>query len=101
MADQETVEQIPDAPGLEEFQDMLEKRVLEWNEELREEGRQEGREEGRREGEATLLLRLLKLKFGPLEEETRSRVLSADPERLLEWGERILTARHLSDIFGD
>jgi flagellar biosynthesis/type III secretory pathway protein FliH len=96
---------------------MLEKTVLEWNEELREEGRQEGRQEGlqeglrkglqkgrregRREGEATLLIRQLELKFGPLDEETRNRVLSADPERLLEWGERILTAPSLPDIFGD
>jgi hypothetical protein len=80
---------------------MLEKRVLEWNEELREEGRQEGLREGVQKGEAALLIRLLKLKFGPLDEDTQNRVLSAEPERLLEWGERILTARRLADIFGD
>jgi predicted transposase YdaD len=100
MPSQDTVEQIPEALGLEEFEDMLEKRVLEWNEELREEGRQEGLREGLQKGEAALLIRQLALKFGPIDEETRSRVLSADPERLLEWGERILKARSLADLFG-
>jgi len=99
------VEQIPEVLGLEEFQDMLEKTVLEWNEELREEGRQEGLREGLQKGlqkgEAKLLIRQLELKFGPLDEETRNRVLAAEPDRLLEWGERILKAPSLADLFGD
>src|SRR6185436_14488374 len=58
---------IPEAVGLEEFKVMLEKRVEEWNRQLREEGRllglKEGRkkgiQEGRQEGEAALLLKQL------------------------------------------
>jgi predicted transposase YdaD len=130
---------IPETLGLEDFKAMLEKRVEEWNREIREEGRilglkeglkqgiqegrqkgiqegrqkgiqegrqkgiQEGRQkgiqEGRQEGEAALLLRQLERKFGRLDPQTRKRVRSADAKSLLEWGERILTAERLEDVF--
>lgn len=92
-------EPIPEVLGLEEFKDMLEKRVEEWNRELREEGRLVGLKEGRKEGEAALLLRLLERKFGRLKPSTRKRVQGADAERLLDWGERLLTAERLEDVF--
>ena len=85
--------EIPEALGLKEFETMLAKRVVEWGHELREEGRQEG--------EARLLMRLLEMKFGPLDERTRTRVLSAEAGRLLEWGERFVYAERLADVFGD
>ena len=102
-------EGIPEVLGLEEFRDMLKERVREWNRQLREEGRQEGRQEGRkeghqegrREGESELLLRQLERRFGPLDEFTRARLRSADPEQLLGWGERFVTADRLRDVFGD
>ena len=47
------------------------------------------------------MLRQLRLKFGPLEPETEERVRSADADRLLEWGERVLTAQSLQDVFRD
>ena len=86
---------------------MIEKRVEEWNRILREEGRQEGRQEGLQEGlqkglqkgEANLLLGLLERKFGRLHLKTRKRVQSADTERLLDWGMRVLTAERLEDVF--
>ena len=78
---------------------MLEKRVEEWNHEIREEGRLLGLKEGRQEGEATLLLRQLERKFGRLDPRTRQRVESADADRLLDWGERVLEAQHLEDVF--
>lgn len=98
---------IPEALGLEEFKAMLEKRVEEWNREIREEGRLIGRQEGLAEGiqkglqkgEANLLLRLLERKFGRLDPETRKKVRGADAERLLDWGERVLTAERLEDVF--
>jgi predicted transposase/invertase (TIGR01784 family) len=93
--------EIPEALGLEEFETMLAKRVAEWSRELREEGREAGRQEGRQEGEARLLLRLLETRFGPLDERTRTRVLSAGAGRLLEWGERFVSAERLTDVFGD
>ena len=88
-----------------------------WTQETREEGRQEGLQEGLQEGRqeglqeglqkgrqewgAGMLLRLLRLKFGPLAPEVEERVRSTDPDRLLEWGDRVLTAERLQDVFGD
>ncbi|HVR95411.1 MAG TPA: DUF4351 domain-containing protein, partial [Thermoanaerobaculia bacterium] len=88
---------------------MLAESIDRWNRELREkslqegrqEGLQEGRQEGRQEGEARLLLRQLRLKFGPLDPEVEERVRSADADRLLEWGERVLAIESLQDIFQD
>jgi flagellar biosynthesis/type III secretory pathway protein FliH len=65
-----------------------------------QEGRQKGIQEGRQAGEALLLLRLLERKFGRLDPQTRKRVRGADAERLLEWGERVLTAQRLEEVFG-
>lgn len=62
------------------------------------EGRQEGKREGRQEGEATLLLRQMALRFGPLDEALRERVRTADADTLLLWGERILTAATAEDV---
>jgi len=94
---------------------MLEKRVEEWNRELREEGRllglkegrragvregrQEGLQKGLQKGEALLLLRQLERKFGRLDAKTRQQVAGTDAERLLSWGERVLTAERLEDVF--
>lgn len=94
---------------LEELETMLAESIDRWNREIREEGRQEGRQEGhqegrqegRQEGEARIVLRQLRFKFGPLESEIEDRVRSADADRLLEWGERVLTAKSLQDIFKD
>ncbi|HET9228308.1 MAG TPA: Rpn family recombination-promoting nuclease/putative transposase [Thermoanaerobaculia bacterium] len=90
-------EELPDTIELEEFKTMLANRVAEWGREIHEKGRKEGRQEG----EAYLLLRQLEKKFGPLDEQTRARVLSARANRLLEWGERFVSAERLADVFGD
>jgi hypothetical protein len=55
---------------------------------------------GRQEGQATLLLSLLAVKFGPLGEADRQRILDADAETLLQWSTRLLSARTLEDVFG-
>jgi hypothetical protein len=46
-----------------------------------------------------MLLHLLRLKFGPLESEVEERVRSAEADRLLEWGKRVLSAITLTDVF--
>lgn len=91
---------VPENLSLEDFETMLAKRVEEWNRELREEGRLAGLKEGRQKGEAELLLRQLTLKFGTLDIQTYERVRSADADNLLTWGERVLTAERLEDVFG-
>jgi prophage antirepressor-like protein len=86
-------EEAAAASTLEEIETMLADSIDRWNREIREEGRQE-------EG-ARIVLRLLRLKFGPLDPETEERVHSADADRLLGWSERILTAESLQDVFLD
>jgi hypothetical protein len=66
----------------------------------REEGQEEGREKGVAEGEAALLLRQLERKFRPLPELARRRVAMADAETLLLWGERVLDAKSLDEVWG-
>jgi predicted transposase YdaD len=89
-------EEIAAQFNLESFETMeslLARNIDRWNRQIRKEGRQEG--------QAQLLLRQLRLKFGPLSPENEKRVLSAGANRLEEWGERILTAERLEDVFGD
>ena len=76
---------------LEELDTMLAESIDRWNREILEKGRQEG--------EARVVLRLLRLKFGPLEPEIESQIWTADADRLLEWSERVLTAQSLQDVF--
>ena len=64
------------------------------------EGKAEGKAEGRVEGEATLLLRLLERKFRLLPESARQRIAAADAETLLVWGERVLDANSLDEVWG-
>jgi predicted transposase/invertase (TIGR01784 family) len=66
----------------------------------REEGQQEGLVKGVVKGEAALLLRLMERKFKPLPESARKRVAEADAETLLVWGERLLDANTLDEIWG-
>lgn len=82
---------------LEGLSTMLAESIDSWNRKIRQEGREEGRQEGRME----ILLRQLTLKFGTLPLEAEERVRSTDPDRLLEWSDRVLTAKRLQDVFGD
>lgn len=104
--------QVPAGPvELEEVPDMLENRVEQWKREFRREGLragekkglkiglQKGLEEGRAEGRAEILLRFLERKFGPLAEEIRRRVQKANPELLIEWTDRAVTAKRLDEVF--
>lgn len=88
---------------LQEVQSMLAERVTEWTQEWQrqgmEKGLRQGRQEGRQEGEAALLLRLLELRFGSLDASVRSRVMQADADTLLRWGEGVLTAATIEEIF--
>ena len=72
---------------------MLRETVQEWT--------QQWLEEGRQQGEARVLTRLLEHKFGTLSEADLGRVQHADADELLSWAERLLTARTLSEVFGE
>jgi predicted transposase YdaD len=88
---------IPEVFGVEDFASMLDQQVEDWSRVLLERGERKGRQEG----EARLLLRQLGEKFGAVDAGSVERVREADAERLLEWGARLITARHLHDVFGD
>jgi hypothetical protein len=77
---------------LQEMRVMLADRIQEWGEEAKRKGLQEG--------EARLLLRLLESRFGDLPQWVRDRVQQAAVSQLDHWGERLLDAPTLADLFG-
>lgn len=87
---------LPELRELEEIEMMLAEKAPTWTEMWKQ--------EGRKEGESKMLLRQLGQRFGALDAPTRRLVESADADRLLEWGDRILTAKRLetsspTDVF--
>ena len=64
-----------------------------------EQGIAEGREQGVAQGQARLLTRQLARRFGPLPAEVTSRINEAGTETLDTWGERLLDARTLDEVF--
>jgi hypothetical protein len=99
-------EGIPELVDLEDFRTMLIERVEEWNRELEARGEKRGEKKGLEQGlqkgrleSRELLLRQLEVKFGQIDGRTRTRVLAAGPQRLLKWGERLLAAERLADVF--
>jgi hypothetical protein len=55
--------------------------------------------EGRLEGQRALLERLLRARFGDLDDATRSRLAKARVADLERWADRILVAKRLADVF--
>ena len=100
-----------DLNDLQEVRSMLSERVIEWTEQWKQEGLQEGLQQGLQEGrleglqqglqegQAAMLTRLLEHQFGALAESHHAKLKSADPESLLRWAERLLTAKSLDEVF--
>jgi len=83
--------ETPRMMDIAEVPSMLAESVAEWAESWKQ--------EGQREGEVRLLVRQLELKFGALPPWARERVDAANAQRLMEWGERVLTATSLGEVF--
>jgi len=66
-----------------------------------QQGMQQGRLEGKQEGQATILLRQLQLKFGAVPEAVCHKIEHADPQTLLAWSERVLTAADIEQVIDD
>nr|VFJ50439.1 MAG: Predicted transposase YdaD [Candidatus Kentron sp. FW]VFJ55130.1 MAG: Predicted transposase YdaD [Candidatus Kentron sp. FW] len=64
-----------------------------------EKGIEKGMEKGREEGRAALLTRQLGLKFGSLPQAVDQRIKSARANELTTWGEKVLTAKSLDEVF--
>jgi hypothetical protein len=79
----------------------IQQQVEEARQKLRDEGRRDGQREGQRQGERRLLLKQLHSRFGELPQTAVARVEAAEPEELERWGERVLTAKSLAEVFGD
>jgi len=78
---------------------MLAERVKEWTREWEQKGIEKGERMGEQKGSATMLVHLLRMKFGELDEQTLSSVNSADAAQLLVWSERVLGATNLEQVF--
>ncbi len=90
-----------DINELQEVKSMLAERVIEWTEQWERQGMEKGMEKGMQKGEATLLLRLMELRFGSLDEAIRQRLQNADAETLLLWGDRLLNAGSAQEVLRD
>jgi len=63
-------------------------------------GIEKGKILGMQQGEATLLLAQLDEKFGPdTVDAYRERIMAAEPEQLLQWSKRILSAETPETLF--
>jgi hypothetical protein len=65
-----------------------------------EKGIAEGLQKGRLLGEAALLERLLTRRFGPLPDDVRKLLDTATTGELETWGDRVLDATKLTEVFG-
>lgn len=61
--------------------------------------KEEALREGRQEGEAILLKRQLMRRFGNIPSHYEKRINYSDSETLLLWGEKILEAKTIEDVF--
>lgn len=88
-------QQIPQLTDLQEFKTMLDEEELTWTERWK----REGFAEGVHRGEMQMLIRQLERKFGPPSSELKAKIESADAEQLLSWGEQMVTAKTLDQVF--
>ncbi|QNP64748.1 hypothetical protein [Streptomyces genisteinicus] len=71
------------------------------SEEIREEGRARGRAEGRAEGEARSVLLVMERRGIDVPDDVRERISTCtDPDTLLEWLGRAVTATSAEEVFG-
>jgi hypothetical protein len=77
---------------------MLQKKAEDWDNDV-DEVQANGEELDRRDGAARFLARMLETKFGPLDDESRTRLDAADFARILVWSDRMLDARSLPEVF--
>lgn len=64
-----------------------------------QQGMQQGMQRGMLQGEGILLRRLLTRRFDPLSDAIEARLANANTDQLEIWGDRILDAKSLDDVF--
>ena len=75
-------------------------RVMNLATHLKNKSQKEGLKKGRENAFAETLLRLITLKFGPPNSQTRNHVASASADNLARWTDRILFAETVDELFG-
>lgn len=88
---------VPTVTNLQEFAMMIDEEPGVWARQWEREGIQKGVVEG----QATLLVRLLVQKFGPLPDSVAQRVRLGSLAQVEAWSLRVLGADHLSSVFED
>ncbi len=83
----------PDAEELTKGMDMLETNIDRWEAQAIAKGVQHG--------ELLLLQRLLRRRFGELPAALLARLAAATPAQLEIWGDSVLDAQSLDEVFGD
>ena len=76
---------------------MLAERMESWF----EEATRKGVLQGMQQGERGLLRRLLARRFGALPDDVASRLSGASLEQLEAWGDQVLDAKSLDEVFGE
>ena len=80
---------------------MLETNIDRWEAQAIARGVQQGMQQGMQLGEALLLQRLLTRRFGELSAAQQAKLAAATPAQLETWGDRVLDAASLDEVFGD
>ena len=88
---------VPDAEELTKGMEMLETNIDRWEAQAIAKGVQQGMQQG----EALLLQRQLTRRFGPLPAARLASIAAATPAQLETWGDRVLDATSLDEVFGD
>jgi len=100
----EVLETLSDDPEVQYWARVREEGEVLYRHELaetRKAGQAEGREEGKAEGRAALLLELLTDRFGQVAVGFQARIAAATADDLRRWGNRLLTASTIEDVFGE
>lgn len=80
-------------------QEIIKREKPHWTQEGIQIGISKGRQEGLQEGEAALLKRQLQRRFGSLPSWAEEKMRAANTSALETWGDRILDAKTLDDVF--
>ena len=92
---------IPKVRDLKELKMSLAARFDLWAQQYEQKGELKGKQEGKQEGKSELLQRLLVRRFGPLPHDIVQQLASATTPQIELWGDRMLDARSLAEVFAD
>lgn len=90
---------LPETEELMAGTTMLETNIDRWEAAAIAKGMQQGIQQGMQQGERLLLQRLLARRFGVLTAEHVARIAVATPFQLETWGDRVLDAQSLDEVF--